>query len=167
MTFRSGRRRLAPLLRGAILFVVGEVGTARGDQMVQVPLTGLLDARPVSTLTGGVVVPWTVGIDQTDGFMTLAAALSLKQTGPALPDDGKFAANARHPDVVLNFSAAASADSPQAHRLTGVGMFAFPVPAATYSRVILFFSSSYGDSRLTMTMTYADGTTSMTGLTLP
>ena len=155
------------MLGGAILFAVGEGGTARADQVVQVPLPGLLDARPVSTLTGGVVVPWTVGIDQMDGFMTLAAALSLKQTGPALPDDGKFAANARHPDVVLNFSNAAPADSPQAHHLTGVGMFAFSVPAATYSKLILFFSSSYGDSRLTMTMTYADGTTSMTGLTLP
>jgi hypothetical protein len=167
MTFRSGRRRLAALLGGAILFALGEGGTASADQVVQVPLSGLLDARPVSTLTGGVVVPWTVGIDQVDGFMTLAAALSLRQTGPALPDDGKFAANARHPDVVLNFSNAALADSPQAHHLTGVGMFAFSVPAATYSKLILFFSSSYGDSRLTMTMTYADGTTSMTALTLP
>jgi hypothetical protein len=163
----SYARRLQQVLFAVIVLGLGGAATARADQVVQVPMNELLNVRPVATLTGGVFVPWVVGLSEVDGFITLAAALSLKQAGPALPDDGKVAANARHPEVVLNFSNAAPADSQQAHQLKGVGTFAFAVPAATYSKVILFFSSAYGDSQLAMTMTYADGTTSMTKLTLP
>jgi hypothetical protein len=140
---------------------------ARADQVVQVPGEGVLDGRSVSTLTGGAVVPWTTGIDKDDAYMTLAAAKSLGQTGPALPDDGRFAANADHPEVVLHVSNAATATSPQTHLQTAMGAFTIPVPRATYSKVFLFLTASYGDAPLAIKMTYADGTSTMTTFTLP
>jgi uncharacterized membrane protein YgcG len=168
MTLQRDFRRAARVVPIAVLLSgLGASGTARADQVVQVPVDELLDGRPVSTLTGGVVVPWTVGIDQNDGFMTAAAAASLKQTGVALPDDGTFAADAAHPEVVLHFSNAAPATRPQAHLVRGAGNIAFAVPRATYSKMFLFLTSSYGDSALTATLGYADGTTSMSSFTLP
>ena len=52
-------------------------GIARADQTVQVPLANFMTARAVTTLTGGKLVPWTMGIDgggNADGYMTLAAS---------------------------------------------------------------------------------------------
>jgi hypothetical protein len=152
---------------GIAVAVLAMEGPARADEIVQLPAGALLDGRPVSTLTGGVVVPWTVGIDKDDAYMTLAAATSLRQTGPALPDDGKFAATADHPEVVLHFSNAAPATSPQAHVQTAVGSFAVTVPSATYRKVFLFLTSSYGDAPLSIKLTYADKTTAMVTFTLP
>jgi MYXO-CTERM domain-containing protein len=140
---------------------------ALADQVVQVPADGVLDGRSVSTLTGGMVVPWTTGIDKDDAYMTLAAAKSLGQAGPALPDDGKFAANATHPEVVLHFSNAAPAAAPQTHLQTAMGAFVVPVPRASYSKVFLFLTASYGDAPLAIKMSYADGTSTMTTFTLP
>jgi hypothetical protein len=140
---------------------------ARADQIVQVPADGTLDGRSVSTLTGGAVVPWTTGIDKDDAYMTLAAAKSLGQAGPALPDDGKVAANATHPEVVLHFSNAAPATAPQTHLQTAMGAFVLAVPRATYSKLFLFLTASYGDAALAIKMTYADGTTTMMTFTLP
>jgi hypothetical protein len=142
-------------------------GSARAADVVQFPVDGLLDGRPVATLTGGVFVPWTTGIDMGDAYITMAAAASLHQTGPALPDDGKFVASADHPEVVLHFSNAAPANSPQAHLQTTVGSFSVPVPPAGYSKVFLFLTASYGDASLALEMRYADGTTTTTTFTLP
>jgi hypothetical protein len=142
-------------------------GFARAETVVQVPVDAVLDGRPVSTLTGGVVVPWTTGIDKDDAYMTTAAATSLHQTGPALPDDGRFAANADHPEVALHFSNAAPKTSPQAHLQTAMGAFSFAVPPATYREVELFLTSSYGDAPLVVTLTYADRSTTKATFTLP
>jgi hypothetical protein len=156
---------LGALLVGAMIST--RTGTARADEIVQIPVGALLDGRPVSTLTGGVVVPWTTGLDKDDAYMTVAAATSLHQTGPALPDDGRFAANAEHPEVALHFSNAAPAASPQAHLVTAVGSFEVPVPPTTYRKVQLYLTSSYGDAPLAIKMTYADRTTTTATFVLP
>jgi hypothetical protein len=159
--------------KGSVLAVavfcaaLASAARARGEPVVQLPVDGLLDGRPVSTLTGGAVVPWTTGLDKDDAFMTMAAAASLHQTGPALPDDGLFPANAEHPEVRLHFSNAAAATSPQAHLVTAVGSFEVVVPTATYATIFLFLTGSYGDAPLAIKLTYADRTTTTTTFTLP
>jgi hypothetical protein len=151
----------------AIVFGSALLARAGAAEVVQFPVDGVLDGRPVSTLTGGVLVPWTTGIDKDDAYMTLAAAMSLHQTGPALPDDGRFAANADHPAVVLHFANAAPAASPQAHLQTAMGSFVVPAPRATYEKIFLFLTASYGDAPLAIELRYADGTTTATTFTLP
>jgi len=134
--------------------------TAHADTTVQVPLAGVLDARSVTTLTGGNLVVFTLptdGGDLQNGFATKAVAM--KQGAPpenALPDDGHFPADARHPEVVLNFSNAADAASPQTHKIKPAESITFPMPTATYSKVFLFFNGAAGGTTITVTLTYAD-----------
>jgi hypothetical protein len=152
---------------GAFALTSAALGSVRADQAVQIPLGGVLDGRPVSTLTNGVEVRWTTGVDAADGFVTSSLAAHLGQAGPGLPDDGVFPENADHPEIVLHFSNDAPATAPQAHLLVGAGAIQFPVPAATYSKIFLSLTSSRGDSTLGVTMAYEDGTTSVSTLTLP
>jgi hypothetical protein len=148
------------------------LGTARADTIVQVPLDNFMTARSVTTLTGGKLVTWTMGIDgggNADGYMTAAASKFHNDppTLKTLPDDGKFAANARHPDVALHFSNDADPASQQTYWVRGAGNFTFPVPAATYSKMFLFLTSSEGSSTLKLTLVYADATSDVINVTLP
>jgi MYXO-CTERM domain-containing protein len=145
---------------------------ASADQVVQIPVDALLNARAVTTLTAGMVVPWTVGVDgggNSDGYMTAAASKFLNQpaTLKTLPDDGVFPADARHPEVVLHFSNDAPATSQQTHYVRGAGNFSFAVPASTYSKLFVFATSSEGTSTLRVTMTYADTTTDVANIVVP
>jgi hypothetical protein len=142
---------------------------ARADVVVQIPIDPLLNGRPVSTFTSGKVIPWTAGqgLDAMDGLVTSAAEKALGQTGVALPDNGTFAADADHPQAVLHFSNDAGASSPQTYFLNGPGDFQFAVPQATYSRLFLYLTSSYGASPLTVTTTYASGQAATTSFALP
>jgi len=153
--------KIASGLAAAAMLTIGFARAARADQVVQVPVDALLNARAVTTLTGGRLVPWTVGIDGNglaDGYMTAAA--SKFHNDPAtlktLPDDGRFLADARHPDVLLHFSNDADAASQQTHYVRGAGTFTFAIPAGTYSKMFLFVTSSEGSSALKITMTYSD-----------
>jgi len=134
---------------------------AQADQVVQIPVDALLNARAVTTLTGGALVTWTVGVDgngTADGYMTAAASKFHNDppTLKTLPDDGVFAADARHPEVVLHFSNAAPATSQQTHYVRGAGTLMFAVQPATYSQLFLFVTSSEGTSTLKVTLTYSD-----------
>jgi len=147
-------------------------GIARADQTVQVPLLNFMTARAVTTLTGGKLVPWTMGIDgggAADGYMTAAASKFHNDPAnlKALPDNGTFAADARHPEVVLHFSNDADATSQQTYWVKGMGNFTFPVPPATYSKMFLFLTSSEGASALKISLTYADATTDVSNVNLP
>jgi hypothetical protein len=146
----------------ATLLVSLRVNTAHADTVVQVPLPDLLDGRSVTTLTGGQLVRWTLPTDGgglQNAFAT--AAVAAHQGAPienALPDDGVFPANARHPEVVLHFSNDADATVPQAHLVEPLGSFSFAVPAATYSKFFLFFNGAAGGTTLTITLSYTDTT---------
>ena len=146
-------------------------GVARADTIVQVPLSGLLDARSVTTLTDGKLVVFTLPTDGgglQNGFAT--AAVAQMQGAPAanaLPDDGRFAANARHPEVILNFSNAASATAPQTHLVAPSASFDFAVPAASYSKLFLFFNGAAGGSTVKVTLSYADATMDQQSATVP
>jgi hypothetical protein len=146
---------------------LARTGAAAADEVVQVPIDSLLDGRPVTTWTAGQIVTWTVGVDDTDGLMTATAEAQLNETGVALPDDGTFAGDATHPEIVLHFSNAAPAAAPQAHYVMGAGQFDIPVAEGAYTSVFLIFTSSKGGSALGFTLTYADGSSSTANVTVP
>jgi len=137
------------------------VKTSRADTIVQVSLAGLIDKRCVTTLTNGMIVPWNL---HTDGLATLqnafvTAAVAKLKGAPvenALPDDGRFAADNRHPEVVLNFSNGAPAASPQTYQVQPTTDVSFSVPQATYSKLFLFFNGSHGGTTVTMNLLYTD-----------
>ncbi len=147
----------------SILFI-GWGGSAAyaADTVVQIPLPGILDARSVTTLTGAQLVPWTLPTDGgglQNGFATKAAVQS--KGGPvanALPDDGRFLADARHPDVILNFSNAAVPASPQTHWMAPSTSITFAVPSATYSKLFLFFNGAAGGATVTVKLTFTGAT---------
>src|SRR5580704_18161595 len=165
----------ASILTATTLIVLGMARVASADTTVQIPIDSLLDARPVSTLTGGVVVPWTAGegIDGNgggNGFVTEGVATKLGYNGPALPNDGIFPAGKGLPEFDLYFSDSNPATSFQAHNVHAnmVGAIQFAVPQATYSSIYLVLTDSENADMLTVTMTYADATTSMVGpFTMP
>jgi hypothetical protein len=152
-------RFVAMLLTAAPCTLI--VKPSRADTVVQVSLAGLIDKRCVTTLTNGMIVPWNL---HTDGLATLqnafvTAAVAKLKGAPvenALPDDGRFAANDRHPEVVLNFSNDAPASSPQTYQVQPTTDVSFSVPQATYSKLFLFFNGSHGGTTVTMNLLYTD-----------
>ena len=133
----------------------------RAADTVQVDVRPLLNARPVTTLTAGKLVPWTKGIDGAglrDGYLTREAArLNGDSEAKALPGDGLFPATARHPEVKLNYTNT-DGTAVQARSVEGAGEFAVAVPAKRYAELMLFLSSAEGASQLSATLVYADGT---------
>ncbi|HWZ87998.1 MAG TPA: hypothetical protein VNW92_04090 [Polyangiaceae bacterium] len=181
----AARARLFTALATSALCVAAFSRSARAaDTVVQVPVDSLIDGRSVSTLAGTTIVPWSAGqgVDgdgNSDGFVTTAVEAVLltqnktenNQLGVALPDDGKFAATTRYPEVQLHFSNAASNTSPQTHQVhisQGPQSFMFNVPQATYSKMFLFITCSEGAAALTITLNYAGGAApKVTSLMLP
>ena len=164
----------------ALVAVLGAGAAHAADTVVQIPLPGILDTRSVTTLTNGNIVVFTLSIDGgggdlgtgglQNGFATKAVAMQKVPAAVAnsLPDDGHFPADTRHPEVVLNVSNDAAPTSFQNHivKPTG-GMFSFPVPAGTYSKLFLFFHGANGGTKVTITLTYSDATTDVTMATIP
>jgi hypothetical protein len=167
------KRRLNVTLLTSAAVATGMLAAvpARAETVVQIPLPGLLDARSVTTLTQGNLVVFTLPTDGgnlQNAFATKAVAmLKAKPVENALPDDGKFPANDRHPEVVLNFSNTADAASPQTHLVPLSSMFTFPVPAATYSKFYLFFNGAAGGASVTVTFVYTDGMGTPVTATIP
>jgi hypothetical protein len=163
------------VLTATTLFALCLARVAWADTVVQIPIDSLLDARPVSTVTDGVEVPWTAGqgIDGNgggDGYVTKSVAAKHNYTGPALPDDGIFPAANGLPEFDLHFADANPATSFQAHN-AHAGMAAtiqFAVPQATYSNLHLVMTDSENADMLTVTLTYSDATTATVGpFTMP
>jgi hypothetical protein len=168
------------------LLVALAAGPARADTVVHIPLAGVLDTRGVTTLTNGTIVPFTLTIDGgggdvgtgglQNGFATKAVAMmkSPANVANSLPDDGHFPADTHHPDLYLDYSNDAPATSPQNHLVkppvtptTPGSSFSFPVPAATYSKLFLFFHGANGGTTVKITLTYSDATTDVTMATIP
>jgi hypothetical protein len=128
---------------------------AFASQTVQIEVQSLLNARPVTILNGGKLVAWTEGLDGAySGEATTAAAKLMGDAVPkALPDDGRFPATAKHPEVILHFSNE-DATGMQVRRSMGADTFSFAVPAGRYSRMSLFCMSANGSSNLTVQLFY-------------
>jgi len=131
------------------------------SKVVQIDISYLLNARPVTTLTGNKLISWTKGIDGNgdgDGYLTQSAAeFNGDKDAHALPDNPVFAANAQHPEIVLHYNNADSIRN-QARFVSGEGEFTIRVPKGHYSAIYLGLTSSEGPSTLTFELTYARGT---------
>lgn len=144
---------------------------ARADTVVQLPLTGILDARSVTTLTAGQLVVFTLPTDGgnlQNAFATRAVAAQRgKPENNALPNDGRFPASMRHPEVVLHFSNDADPASPQTHLVPPATDVEILLPVATYSRVFFFVNGAAGGTNVTATLHYTDATTDVTKVMVP
>jgi hypothetical protein len=150
----------------AAALTLAHASSAQAQYVVQIPVDSVLNARSVSTLTGGVVVPFTpnegVYSNGADGYATAAVKMQLASTTPGvgLPDDGLFPATAMLPAFQLHFSNAAPATSPQTHYIPAgapAPTFQFAVPPAIYSALYLIFTCSEGSATFTVTLSYAGG----------
>jgi hypothetical protein len=160
-------KRKVTLAATTLALAVTHASSALAQYVVQIPVDSVLNGRSVSTLTGGVVVPFTanegVYSDGANGYATAAVKMQLANTsaGVGLPDDGLFPATATMPAFQLHFSNAAPATSPQTHYIPAgapAPTFQFAVPPAIYSALYLIFTCSEGSATFTVTLSYAGGT---------
>lgn len=129
-------------------------------ETVQVDIRPLLNARIVTTLTDGKLVTWRDSLDNAgSGMATQAAAAKMGDAKfKALPDDGIYPANDRHPLVKLHFTNA-DGSSNQVRRSIAADAYDIAVPSKHYRSLALFCMSGMGASQLTLTLKYADGST--------
>lgn len=129
------------------------------NKVVQVDISDLLNARPVTTLTNCELVSWTKGIDgngEGDGYLTHSAAeFNGDKDAHALPDEPIFAANADHPEIKLHYNNADDKHN-QARFVSGTGEFTIKIPKGNYTAVYLGLSSAEGPSSLHFELIYAD-----------
>ena len=87
----------------ALLLLCAALSCPAQEATVQIGLGPLLNARIVTTLTGGRLVAWRDALDGvTSGEATDSAALRIGEPfAAALPDDGVFPATGQHPLVKL------------------------------------------------------------------
>lgn len=95
-----------------VLFVLSMLITTllhaqQPGRAIQINIDTLLNARPVTTLTGGKLVTWTKGIDgggQGDGYLTMKAASFNGDKDPhALPNNPFIDATPAHPAIKLHY----------------------------------------------------------------
>jgi hypothetical protein len=127
------------------------------DNVIQIDVSAILNARSVTTISKGKLVTWTTGIDKENGYLTMAASAFMGDQDPhALPDNPLISANQSHPEILLNYSNEAGAQN-QTRCLPDSGEFVFKVPNYKYSDLFLSLTSSYGASSLQFELTYNDG----------
>ena len=130
------------------------------SKVIQIDISKLLNARPITTLTNGNLISWTKGIDGNgdgDGYLTHSAAeFNGDKYAHALPDNPVFPANAQHPEIVLHYNNADSVHN-QARFVSGEGEFEIKVPKHHYSAVYLGLTSSEGTAALQFELSYRDG----------
>lgn len=125
---------------------------------VQINVKELLNARPITTFGRGKLTSWTEGLDgDWSGEATFAAAQAMgTATTNALPDNGSFPADARHPEINLNYSNT-DEHNPQVRRSEGTDSYGFAVQEEEYAKMILVFMSANGSSRLNVSLAYQGG----------
>ena len=135
-------------------------GAQQPGRAIQINIDTPLNARPVTTLTGGKLVTWTKGIDgdgQGDGSLTMKAALFNGDKDPhALPNNSFIDATPAHPAIKLHYSNSNGVKN-QAHYVSGAGSFGFYVPPKKYMGMYLSLTSAEGGSQLHCELTYKDG----------
>lgn len=131
------------------------------QRIVQIDVSKLLNARPVTTFAGNKLISWNKGIDGNgdgDGYLTHAAALFNKDdTAHALPDNPVFPSTRSHPEIQLHYNNADSVHN-QARFVSGEGGFSINVPRKHYAAIYLGLTSSEGPSALEFELVYTDGT---------
>jgi hypothetical protein len=131
----------------------------QGSKTIQVNISRLFNARPVTTVADGKLQSWVTGIDgggKGDGYLTMAAALlNGDKATHALPDDPLIPVNLAHPAILLHYKNGDKGN--QTRNVAGADSFSFEVPREKYSGLYLSLTSSEGPSQLHITLTYADG----------
>jgi hypothetical protein len=139
---------------------INDTSIKDSNKVVQFDINKILNARPVTILTGNKLITWTKGIDGNgigDGYLTLSAALFNGDKDPhALPDDPLFLANNSHPEIKLHYSNKDSLHN-QAYAITGEGKVEFFVPQSKYKDIFLALTSAEGSSSLQIQFKYTDG----------
>ncbi len=153
---------LTLFLVGACLLRADDV-PATATISVQIDVSKVLNSRGVATLVDGKVVPLQIN----GGVITLEAAAALGSKSPhCVPNDGKFAANADHPEVILPYATAGAGS--QVRLSTQADEYSFEVPLKNYARMFLFFTSfDSGAASLHITLTYQDGSTETRDIVVP
>ena len=164
-------RCLAALIKIPIYSIVlacTALAASAAEPVTQVDLGPLLNARIVTTLTAGRLVPWRDALDGiTSGEATHAAAVAIGEPfSQALPDDGIFPETDAHPRVALSFSNAEGSAN-QVRRSLAADSYVIPVPPARYSQFWIIVMSGYGESTVHLSLTYAEGPPGTTDMVIP
>jgi hypothetical protein len=135
---------------------------------VQIDVQSLLNARIVTTLTDGRLVPWRDSLDgSTSGEATLAAATKIGEPfSRALPDDGLFPARGDRPRVELHFTNTDGTGN-QVRRSLAADEYTIPVPSHAYRQFWIFLMSGFGESTLHVRLAYTDGSAEVRDLVIP
>jgi type 1 glutamine amidotransferase len=138
-----------------------EAETAIAKELtVQIDVGGLLNVRPVTTLSADALVPWTTFLDSYgggSGFLTVAAARALgDEQAKALPDNPLIPAHGNCPEMLLHYSNKDGV-GPQARQVDNEVPFTIPVPRHKYRQIFLAWTSGTA-SELMIDCVYANGT---------
>ena len=138
--------------------LVSFLATVRAGEVIQIDASDAFNTRTISTAVGGKLVPMRDNIDGAGGVATASAAATFGAPDPhALPDDGKFPATDKHPDIVMPYAKDDGASN-QARRSAGGDAYVLSVPAKRYGKLFLFLSSGQGPSNLEIKLKYTDHT---------
>jgi hypothetical protein len=131
----------------------------KNDTAIQVDISKLLNARPVTTVTNGKLQSWVTGIDgggNGDGYLTMAASIiNGDKNAHALPDDPLIPADSHHPTILLHYKNGDGGN--QTRNIAGADSFKIDIPHKRYSGLYLNLTSSEGPSQVHIIFNYADG----------
>lgn len=151
-----------------VFLLVSSCATASSDQIVQVNLEKLLNARVVITQKDGQLQLSDHALDKGNSILITKAAAEVSNAGQLnpLPSSSLIAANERHPEVKLHY--ADGDGGPQVCRISAhEETVACPVPANHYTQMQAFFISANGPTPIVVTLHYADGSTSQRTTRVP
>jgi len=148
--------------------LVGSCAAADSNQIVQVNLDKLLNARVIITQKEGQLQLADHALDHGNSILitkTAAEASKAGQLNP-LPSSSLIAADARHPEVKLHY--ADGNGGPQVCQISDhEATIACPVPPNHYQQVQAFFISADGSTPIVVTLHYTDGSASQRTTRVP
>ena len=154
------KKILIIFVAGILFNFVASAKVSESKKVIQINLSHQLNARSVTILSDGKLVTWTKGIDGNgdgDGYLTKSASVFNGDINlNALPDNPLFAADDKHPQVLLHYSNKDS-ESKQTVAITHAGNFSFDVPSNHYTSLFFALTSSEGASQIKVTLNYSDG----------
>jgi hypothetical protein len=139
------------------IFIISTGYVYQRAKVIQININELLNTRPVTTLTKGVLVSWRNGVDRQDGYLTASAAeLNGDDDKHALPDDPLTPGNSHHPAILLHYNNKDGLKN-QARYITDTNSFVIKIPESKYSDMYLSLTSAYGKTNLQVELQYKDG----------
>jgi len=154
---------LFALTLSALTFTTG----SRAGETVQIDAQDVFNMRPINTMVNGKLVPMNNNIDGAGGIATKSAAKAAGSDDPrSMPDDGKFAANDKHPEVIFSY-ATDDGRKNLARKSQGEDEFIVTVPLKNYAKLFLFFASGAGPSKIHVDLKYQDGSLESRSMEVP